>query len=352
MNVIKTGIWTVILILDIVSAVTVGGRTTSILGVLIDAVLYLSFVIPLIYGSVIFHRSRKEKKFYSPVDAPHNVRNDVHNLNTNDLSYPSQYKGFITEQPAAGIEAPTERPRRLSYNHTRDTRFESYRRERSIEAATFIFLHGFGDDAEGWVNIAQQFHSANKLPYLNWVFPNAPHNHEAMANAWYPLTSFSPIPVGRSAQSSSQDPAESDENDDDEPETESEILKSVEYICSLIDEEVKRGVSLKRIVVGGFSQGCAVSLVTGLASRYGGRIAGVVGLSGYLPHGKQIRREREGYVRVAREGERAMRMFLGHGTKDMLVPVSLFLRQHSSCFESISTSLNTSARYMKCDLLN
>ncbi|KAH8667400.1 hypothetical protein BGZ60DRAFT_431641 [Tricladium varicosporioides] len=132
MNVTKSGIWTVILILDIVSAVTVGGRTTSILGVLIDAILYLSFLVPLIYGSVIFHRSRKEKKFYSPVDAPYNVRNGVHNVNANDLSYPSQYKGFITEQPAASVEAPTERPRRLSYNHTRDTRFESYRRERSM----------------------------------------------------------------------------------------------------------------------------------------------------------------------------------------------------------------------------
>lgn len=82
-------------------------------------------------------------------------------------------------------------------------------------------------------------------------------------------------------------------------------------------------MSLKRIVIGGFSQGCAISLVTGLASRYGGRIGGVVGLSGYLPHGKGIRREREGYVSIADEGERAMRVFLGHGTKDMLIPVSL-----------------------------
>ncbi|KAF4620116.1 hypothetical protein G7Y89_g14706 [Cudoniella acicularis] len=97
-------------------------------------------------------------------------------------------------------------------------------------------------------------------------------------------------------------------------------------MCGLIDEEVEKGVSLKRIVVGGFSQGCAVSLVTGLASKYRERIAGVVGLSGYLPKGKQIRREREGYVKLGgNEGDdKLMRVFLGHGTKDMLVSMRMF----------------------------
>lgn len=142
--------------------------------------------------------------------------------------------------------------------------------------ATFIFLHGFGDDSDGWISetlpvppappglpppvfaailtlstdIAQQFHSANKLPYLSWVFPNAPHNHEAMTNAWYTPTSFSPIPVGRSSENAVK------EDDDDEfnEEAEDEILKSVEYVCGLIDEEVKRGIDLNRIIVGGFSQ--------------------------------------------------------------------------------------------------
>ncbi|TVY80286.1 Acyl-protein thioesterase [Lachnellula suecica] len=179
--------------------------------------------------------------------------------------------------------------------------------------ATFIFLHGLGDDADGWTNIAQQFHAAKKLPHLTWIFPNAPHNHEAFTQAWYPPTSFTPIPVGRSSATQ----GEESEGEDDE-ETEGEILKSVEYVCALVDEEVKRGVELKRIVIGGFSQGCAVTLVAGLASRYKGRLGGVVGLSGYLPKGRRIRSERESYVK----GD--MRVFLGHGTKDMLVPMRMF----------------------------
>ena len=161
------------------------------------------------------------------------------------------------------------------------------------------------------VDIAQQFHAANKLPHLTWIFPNAPHNHEAMTQAWYTPTAFSPIPVGRSSAAVGEE-----EEEEEEEEDEDEILQSVEYIYGLVDEEVKRGVDLNRLVVGGFSQGCAVSVVAGLAGRYKGQFGGIVGLSGYLPQGKKIRRERESYVR----GQ--MKVFLGHGTKDMLVPVS------------------------------
>jgi hypothetical protein len=39
MNVIKCAIWTALFILDIISAVSVGGRTTSIAGIIIDAIL-------------------------------------------------------------------------------------------------------------------------------------------------------------------------------------------------------------------------------------------------------------------------------------------------------------------------
>ena len=89
MNVIKTAIWTALFVLDIISAVTAGGRTTSIVGITIDAILLyvphsqphqklpltsyldrLSFWAPLIYGSVIYHRFRREKKSYKPVDRP------------------------------------------------------------------------------------------------------------------------------------------------------------------------------------------------------------------------------------------------------------------------------------------
>lgn len=137
-----------------------------------------------------------------------------------------------------------------------------------------------------------------------------------MANAWYTPTSFSPIPVGRSSAASPRN----DEDDEEEEQQDYDgMLASVEYLCTLIDAEIERGVKPERIVIGGFSQGCAISLLAGLAGRWKGRIGGVVGLSGYLPKGKRIWQAVEGKKEDSR-----MQVFLAHGTKDMLVPTRVF----------------------------
>ncbi|EPE25155.1 alpha/beta-Hydrolase [Glarea lozoyensis ATCC 20868] len=184
------------------------------------------------------------------------------------------------------------------------------------KSATFIFLHGLGDDAGGWVNIAQQFQSAQKLPYLNWIFPNACFNQEASTNAWYTPTAFSPIPVGRSSSGNASD---SEHREDHNEATQLEILESAEYICTLVDQEIENGIDVERIVIGGFSQGCAVALITGLGSRYAGKIGGIVGLSGYLPDGKVIENAMK-----STEGDGKMKLFLAHGARDMLVPMRIF----------------------------
>ncbi|KAK0111255.1 hypothetical protein ONS95_001627 [Cadophora gregata] len=209
--------------------------------------------------------------------------------------------------------------------------------------ATFIFLHGFGDDADGFINIAHQFQAAHKLPYLKWIFPNAPHNHEANSTAWYTPTSFSPIPVGSSSSpSASQESPEQENEFTDSPESENEIWESVKYVEGLIEKELERGVELGRVVVGGFSQGCAVSFLVGLAGRFKGEVGGVVGLSGYLPGGRRAWEGRESLRKGriegqekqkdgeesnggdGRNGKMNMKVFIGHGTKDMLVPMRIF----------------------------
>lgn len=111
------------------------------------------------------------------------------------------------------------------------------------------------------------------------------------------------------------DPEEDDEKDDEG------MMKSVDYICGLIDEEVERGVPLERIVVGGFSQGCAISLLIGLMSRFKSKLGGVVGLSGYLP---LIGRVSEA-MGVRENGDKSTtRWFLAHGSRDQLVPRRIF----------------------------
>ncbi|KAF2738234.1 acyl-protein thioesterase 1 [Polyplosphaeria fusca] len=173
------------------------------------------------------------------------------------------------------------------------------------KSAAFIFIHGLGDEATGVENIAHQFQSAGKLPHMSWIFPNALENRDAMKTAWYLPTPLSPYPSSRPEL--------------DDPEDEAGIKSSMDYLVSLINDLVSQGVSEKRVVIGGFSQGCAMALLISLTSKYAGRLGGLVGLSGYLPLVDRIPLMRE-EAGVARHVDDDVEMFLARGTRDMLVP--------------------------------
>jgi predicted esterase len=167
--------------------------------------------------------------------------------------------------------------------------------------------------------IAQQFQFNSKLPYLRWVLPNAPHNHEAMVRAWY-VPKELPNPMKPRVPGHEDDVGS--ENDEEG------IMKSVRYVDQLVQEEVRRGVEPGRIVVGGFSMGCAIALVWGLVSESKSRenIAGVVGLSGYLPMFGLLENMRDSSKPAAakEDDDREKKWFVVHGTRDMLVPTCLF----------------------------
>lgn len=64
-------------------------------------------------------------------------------------------------------------------------------------------------------------------------------------------------------------------------------MQSVAAVESLIEKEVKeRGIKEDRIVIGGFSQGCVISILTALRTQR--NVAGVVSLSGWLPLSHKI----------------------------------------------------------------
>jgi lysophospholipase-1 len=58
------------------------------------------------------------------------------------------------------------------------------------------------------------------------------------------------------------------------------MLRTVSLVNRLISAEVDSGIDPGRIVVGGFSQGAAMSLLCGLTSER--KLGGVVSLSGWL----------------------------------------------------------------------
>jgi len=142
---------------------------------------------------------------------------------------------------------------------------------------------------------------------MNWIIPNAMEDRDAMTTAWYRPTQLSPFVPSR---------PELQEDEDEEG-----MMKSMAYIESLIDACVNRGIPPNRIVLGGFSQGCAMSLLTDLtSSKYAGKLAGIVGLMGYLPlaEGSRLNDLRAHAGLPPTHGD--VPVFLARGQKDMLIP--------------------------------
>jgi predicted esterase len=65
------------------------------------------------------------------------------------------------------------------------------------------------------------------------------------------------------------------------PEDETGVLRSKNEVDKLIAQEVDAGLPANRIVIGGFSQGGAITLATGLTTPR--QLAGLTVLSGWFP---------------------------------------------------------------------
>lgn len=131
--------------------------------------------------------------------------------------------------------------------------------------ATLIFLHGLGDTGMGWAGALNSI----KPDYLKVICPTAPMlpvtlNGGASMPAWYDILSL-------------------DENDTNREDMEG-VNWAVEFVHDLVKGEEKHGLGPDRVMIGGFSQGGAVSLRA--AMTFPNPLAGCVALSCYLP-GKQ-----------------------------------------------------------------
>ena len=162
--------------------------------------------------------------------------------------------------------------------------------------AAVIILHGLGADGNDFVPVAHELELAAVGP-VRYVFPHAPTrpvtiNGGYVMRAWYDI-------LGLDAR----------ELREDEP----GLRESQRLVEALIEREKERGIPAARIVLAGFSQGCAMTLMTGLRHRE--RLAGLVGLSGYLPLAAATDDERH-------DANRDVPIFLAHGTGDPVIPIA------------------------------
>ena len=95
-------------------------------------------------------------------------------------------------------------------------------------------------------------------------------------------------------------------------EDEAGINRSKDYFHSLIDAEVAKGIPANRIVIGGFSQGGAMSLLSGVT--YKNQLGGIFGLSCYLLLQKKIK----DMVPTDSPNQKTP-IFMGHGDADQVV---------------------------------
>lgn len=88
------------------------------------------------------------------------------------------------------------------------------------------------------------------------------------------------------------------------------ILESRVYFHQLIQEEIDAGIPANRIVLGGFSQGGAMSILSGLSAPV--KVGGVVGMSSWLLLGQKFKD-------LATDANKDTPVLMCHGTFDPLV---------------------------------
>lgn len=143
-----------------------------------------------------------------------------------------------------------------------------------------VVLHGLGDSMDGYRWLPE----ALRLDALNYLLVNAPDEYYG-GWSWYDLP-------GDAAPG---------------------VVRSRKLLFELLDSLRERGFPTEQTLLFGFSQGCLMTLETGL--RYPHRLAGLIGVSGYVHDPERLLRE---MPPVATQ----QRVLLTHGTYDPLIPIS------------------------------
>ncbi|KAI1848263.1 hypothetical protein JX266_005976 [Neoarthrinium moseri] len=172
-----------------------------------------------------------------------------------------------------------------------------------LHTATVIFVHGLGDTGAGWADAVQNWRRRSRLDEVKFILPHAPQipitcNGGMRMPGWYDI-----VALGGST------------NDLRRQQDEAGLLVSRAYLSGLIQSEIDAGIPAERIVLGGFSQGGAMALFTGLTGKV--KIGGIVGLSSYLPLDSRLPE----FLSEGNVNEKTP-ILMCHGSADPIVPTA------------------------------
>lgn len=145
----------------------------------------------------------------------------------------------------------------------------------SSKPAALVFLHGLGDSPAGWSSLEHTLPSLKpSLSKLKYVFPKAPDipisiNGNMVMPGWFDLYDW-PIAVGSQ----------------DDKEGKMKAVAQIEKVVERLINESQGTLERDRIVVGGFSQGGAIALLSAYTATPSAcdetPFAGCVALSGWV----------------------------------------------------------------------
>ena len=144
-----------------------------------------------------------------------------------------------------------------------------------------IVLHGLGDSMEGY----QWFPDQMNLPWLNYVLVNAPDPYFT-GFSWFDIQGDHEEGIARNRQL---------------------LFQAIENVCET------EGIQSSHLFVFGFSQGCVMTIETGM--RFPHPLAGLIGVSGFVHRPESLLAEAQPHAKTHP-------FLLTHGSFDAVIPHS------------------------------
>lgn len=141
-----------------------------------------------------------------------------------------------------------------------------------------VVLHGLGDSREGYRWLPVELN----LPWLNVLLVDAPDEYYG-GFSWYDYPGDAGPGIDRSRR----------------------------LLTTLLEQLPVKGFQANETMLFGFSQGCLMTLETGL--RLAHPLAGLIGVSGYVSDSEKL-------IREVSPGSKAIPVLVTHGTLDPVIP--------------------------------